>query len=293
MGRGIGKTLFAAAGILTALTGLSGFGFADFVMSGGKRQTLAEARKWQEDHYDISWYDSLQKEEYVVEGFEGYALHTVLCKNPVQSGKYVILTHGYSDNRFGSLKYMKIYLDRGYHCIIYDLRGHGENEKTWTSYGVREGRDLVRLIEDTRKRYDTIEVLGLHGESLGGASTVSALGHTQDVDFAVVNGNYAIEAGLGDAIGVINTYAVDGCMPDMTILLRLDPAKGSSRIADREHDRIEQASDAFHKKVYEGYLKLEERYPDRIIGIDASGTINEIAEEISRRVKEMMNRGSL
>ena len=99
--------------------------------------------------------------------------------------------------------------------------------------------------------------------------------------------------GLGDAIGVINTYAVDGCMPDMTILLRLDPAKGSSRIADREHDRIEQASDAFHKKVYEGYLKLEERYPDRIIGIDASGTINEIAEEISRRVKEMMNRGSL
>ena len=93
------------------------------------------------------------------------------------------------------------------------------------------------------------------------------------------------------AIGVINTYAVDGCMPDMTILLRLDPAKGSSRIADREHDRIEQASDAFHRKVYEGYLKLEEMYPDRIVGIDASGTINEIAEEISGRVKEMMNRG--
>ena len=191
MGRGIGKTLFAAAGILTVLTGLSGFGFADFVMSGGKRQTLAEARKWQEDHYDISWYDSLQKEEYIVEGFEGYALHTVLCKNPVQSGKYVILTHGYSDNRFGSLKYMKIYLDRGYNCIIYDLRGHGENEKTWTSYGVREGRDLVRLIEDTRKRYDTIEVLGLHGESLGSATTVSALGHTQDVDFAVCDSGFS------------------------------------------------------------------------------------------------------
>ena len=97
--------------------------------------------------------------------------------------------------------------------------------------------------------------------------------------------------GLGDAIGVINTYAVDGCMPDMTILLRLDPEKGSSRIADREHDRIEQASDAFHRKVHEGYLKLEEMYPDRIVGIDASGTINEIAETISGKVKEMMNRG--
>ena len=96
--------------------------------------------------------------------------------------------------------------------------------------------------------------------------------------------------GLGDAVGVINTYAVDGCMPDLTILLRLDPEKGSSRIADREHDRIEQASDAFHRKVYEGYLKLEEKYPDRILGVDASGTIQEIADEISRRVDEIMER---
>lgn len=98
--------------------------------------------------------------------------------------------------------------------------------------------------------------------------------------------------GLGDAVGVINTYAVDGCMPDMTILLRLDPEKGSRRIADREHDRIEQASDDFHKRVYEGYIKLEERYPDRIVGIDAAGAIDGIAEEISRRVNEMMDRRS-
>ena len=91
--------------------------------------------------------------------------------------------------------------------------------------------------------------------------------------------------GLGDAVGVINTYAVDGCMPDLTILLRLDPEKGSSRIADREHDRIEQAPDAFHRKVYEGYLELEKNYPDRIVGIDASGTIDEIAEEIRNRVQ--------
>lgn len=96
--------------------------------------------------------------------------------------------------------------------------------------------------------------------------------------------------GLGDAVGVINTYAVDDCMPDLTILLRLDPEKGSDRIADREHDRIEQASDEFHRKVYEGYLKLEEMYPERILGVDASGTIEEIAEEISRRVSEIIAR---
>ena len=100
----------------------------------------------------------------------------------------------------------------------------------------------------------------------------------------------AFGRGLGDAVGVINTYAVDDCMPDLTILLRLDPQTGNDRIAGREHDRIEQASDAFHRKVYEGYLKLEEMYPERILGIDASGTIGEIAGEISRRVSEMMAR---
>ena len=96
--------------------------------------------------------------------------------------------------------------------------------------------------------------------------------------------------GLGDAVGVINTYAVDDCMPDLTILLKLDPERGSNRIAGREHDRIEQASDEFHRKVYEGYLKLEEMYPERILGIDAAGTIQEIAEEISCRVNEIMSR---
>lgn len=90
--------------------------------------------------------------------------------------------------------------------------------------------------------------------------------------------------GLGDAVGVINTYAVAGAMPDLTILLRLDPAKGSTRIADRAHDRIEQASDAFHRRVYEGYLEMQKKYPDRIMGVDASGTIEEIAAEIWRRV---------
>ena len=96
--------------------------------------------------------------------------------------------------------------------------------------------------------------------------------------------------GLGDAVGIINTYAVDDCMPDLTILLKLDPERGSSRIAGREHDRIEQASDEFHRKVYEGYLKLEEKYPDRILGVDASGTIQEIADEISHRLDEIMER---
>ena len=94
--------------------------------------------------------------------------------------------------------------------------------------------------------------------------------------------------GLGDAVWDINQYAVDGCLPDLTILLRLDPQKGMDRIKDREQDRIELSSSEFHRKVYEGYLALEERFPERIKGVDASQGIEEIAAQIDAIVGELI-----
>ncbi len=38
---------------------------------------------------------------------------------------------------------------------------------------------------------------------------------------------------LGDAVGIINSFAVGDCIPDMTILLKVDPEEGSRRIAAR------------------------------------------------------------
>ena len=157
-----------------------------FVMT-GTRQTLEEALAWQSDHYDTSFYDTLEKTDYTVNGKDGYVLHVELLENPSPSTKYVIISHGYTDNRMGALKYVPMYLDLGYNCIIYDLRGHGENESTFTTYGVREGEDLNYLIEDTRSRYPDLTELGLHGESLGAATTITALKDKPEVDFVVAD----------------------------------------------------------------------------------------------------------
>ena len=86
--------------------------------------------------------------------------------------------------------------------------------------------------------------------------------------------------GLGDIVWDINKNAVGDCMPDLTILLRLNPEAGMDRISGRKQDRIELSSSDFHRRVYEGYQALEERFPDRIRGIDASKGIEEISEEI-------------
>ena len=168
------------------LAALLGFGFymAGYAMN-GKRQTLDEARAWQEAHYDLSWYDALEKTDYTVESFDGYALHAQLVRNPAPSDRYVVVSHGYTDNRFGALKYARLYLALGFNAIIYDLRGHGEDEPTFCTYSIRESADLNALIADSRARYPNAEALGIHGESLGAATTAAVMKYRPPVDFAV------------------------------------------------------------------------------------------------------------
>ena len=100
----------------------------------------------------------------------------------------------------------------------------------------------------------------------------------------------AYARGLGDSVKTINAFAVGDCMPDLTILLKVNPQVGSSRIGNRERDRIELASIDFHKKVYEGYLQLEKLYPERIVGIDAADTIENISGIISERIAGLLER---
>lgn len=155
-----------------------------------QRQTYEEAFAWASDHYDTSFYGRAEKTDYTIESYDGYVLHAQLLRDPANSpgsGRYVIITHGYTDNMRGSLKYAWFYLDLGFSCILYDLRAHGKNEPSYTTYGVRESRDLICVIDDTRKRYTDIKTLGLHGESLGSATTIMSLRYKPDVDFVVAD----------------------------------------------------------------------------------------------------------
>ena len=95
---------------------------------------------------------------------------------------------------------------------------------------------------------------------------------------------------LGDAVEVINSYAIGPYMPDVTFLMKLDPNEGKHRIQENRdtQDRLEHEKLAFHRKVYKGYLELEKRYPDRILGIDASRGIDEIRDEIYKKLAEII-----
>ena len=152
-----------------------------------RKQTLEEAVQWQAAHYDISWFDNLEKEAGVFTSYDGYKLHTLMLHNPQPTNRYVLISHGYTDNHIGSLKYTKLYLDAGFNVLLYDLRGHGENADTFCTYSIREAKDIAALVQDFRNRFGTDVLLGIHGESLGAAASIACLKYQPDIQFVVAD----------------------------------------------------------------------------------------------------------
>ena len=98
------------------------------------------------------------------------------------------------------------------------------------------------------------------------------------VDSSIAYQGYGRE--LGDCVAVINGFAVDGCMPDYTFFLDLDPAVGRGRIKSADFDRLEKEKMTFHQRVYDGYVKLIGEDSGRFIRVDASKSVEEVRKEI-------------
>lgn len=174
---------FAVVVLLLLCIGIS-IGLVRFVTM-PKRTTMEENILWQKEHGVWGDYERYDKEELNVKSYDGYLLHGVLLKNPGK--KFVIVTHGYTDNRYGCVKYAHIYYRLGYNVYIYDLRHFGENKKVYCSMGYKEPRDILAITEFLYEKYGKDILIGLQGESLGCASSVLALGQRKDYAFCVAD----------------------------------------------------------------------------------------------------------
>jgi len=88
----------------------------------------------------------------------------------------------------------------------------------------------------------------------------------------------AYARGLGeDFVRKINAYALEKYRPDVTVFIDLTPEEAFLRKhgAD-ENDRLEQAGIQFHKRVYEGYKKIAEQEPDRVVCVDGRQSVEEV-----------------
>ncbi len=153
--------------------------------------TLEQTKKYENDHGMRGDYNQLPHTNYTIKGQGGITLHCEYTEANHGSKKIVIITHGYTSNREGAVKYAVVYAKLGFNCLIYDCRGHGENERMACSVGYLEAQDLLNVIEDTYERYGEDIEIGLHGESMGAATSLIVLKYHPNVKFVVADCPFA------------------------------------------------------------------------------------------------------
>ena len=104
----------------------------------------------------------------------------------------------------------------------------------------------------------------------------------------------AVYQGIGRGLGIetvyeVNSYALQGLMPNITFLLDLDAEEGIKRKKKQaELDRMEQQDVAFHQKVANGYREIAKRNPERIIKLDGTLPREVICDMIRKKVEEVL-----
>jgi dTMP kinase len=87
----------------------------------------------------------------------------------------------------------------------------------------------------------------------------------------------------------INAFAVDTCVPDLTLVLDLPVAESLSRMQRRPgsgpaHDRMESEPNSFYEAVRQGYLSLAAREPARVRVVSASDSPDLVFQRILQEI---------
>jgi dTMP kinase len=118
-------------------------------------------------------------------------------------------------------------------------------------------------------------------------------------DATVVYQGFARELDI-DVIQQLHALLFDNLMPDLTLLLDLEPREGLARAwkqlnggqrSDGE-SRFEEETLAFHEKVRAGYLELARLEPDRFRIIDATRDVRHVRDNIYNDLELFLDRFS-
>jgi dTMP kinase len=92
--------------------------------------------------------------------------------------------------------------------------------------------------------------------------------------------------GIGRAEEVCRV-ATGEVIPDLTVLLRIDPDEAAAR--QGQADRFEEEGIELQRAVARGYEEIAERHPGRVAVVDAEGRVEEVHRRVMEVVRERRN----
>ena len=91
-----------------------------------------------------------------------------------------------------------------------------------------------------------------------------------------------------DFMSTLERVAINGMMPDLTLILDLDPAEGLQRAADRRGsegaDRYEKETLAIHQRRRDAFLAIARQEPERCVVINAAAKQADVERAIAMTV---------
>ncbi|MCP3738642.1 alpha/beta hydrolase [Rossellomorea sp. BNER] len=181
------KRIAIASGTAALLAGLGVYISHRVIYMPKKDEEMILKREIEANRFNIDDYSALPKEEVWVPSPFGYNIKSVFVK-PYQHNKFVIFSHGVTENKNNSIKYMNLFIKKGFNAVLYDHRRHGESGGKTTSYGHFEKHDLKAVVDTLITREGEDVFFGIHGESMGAATLLLYAGSLEDrADFYIAD----------------------------------------------------------------------------------------------------------
>lgn len=181
----------AISSTVTLLTTVAGILASNRLMYVKKKdEELILERETTAKRYDEVWYAKVKKEERWIESDNGYNVHAIFLE-PHHTNKYVIICHGVTETKVNSFKYARMFEELGFNSVVYDHRRHGGSGGKTTSFGHYEKFDLKAVVDILKDHVGPGLVFGIHGESMGAATTLLYAGMRDDASFYISDCGYS------------------------------------------------------------------------------------------------------
>ena len=136
------------------------------------------------------FYNSFDMKNFRINSTLGYELNCSFKRN-YDSNKCMVICHGITANSGCSIKYAKLFYDKGFSVFIYDHRNHGLSGGNFSSMGYYEKFDLKTCVDWVYETLGTDIKLGVLGESMGAGTVLQYCAIDDRVDFCVEDCGYS------------------------------------------------------------------------------------------------------
>ena len=168
-----------------------GWHFSSMVLNPNVRKyTYTYNTEVKDGKIQVEKFNTLEKQEVYIESQYGYKIHGFFFPNS-SAKKVIILCHGITWSLYGSVKYMDMYLEKGFSIFIYDHRNHGLSGGHNTSFGYYEKFDLKKCTDWVINKLGKDTIIGLHGESMGAGIALQNITIDNRIKFCIEDCGYS------------------------------------------------------------------------------------------------------